>query len=799
MKALINQLRSPKIINVILLLLVGLAHLGILLLGVLSYRYFGLQKQLALALVLFAIAILFVLNVTLYVANRYHDHKLKATTLVVATLVLVVSLAGSFFLRRINRTVAKVLENSEAVQYETMYVSFATNNPSIKDVQDVAGKRFGILASQEENSVASLTKAELERLGITANLVEYRNSNELLVSLFNKEIDVASFQTSYRSMYKTEKGYEEHLANITDFYHFEKNVKTGENKSANTDLSSTPFNILLIGYAPEPGGTSGLADTIIVASVNPKTMTVSLSSIARDTYVPIQCWGGTYSKVNSARSESRSCLMDTVGDLLDTTIDFYMEVNFKGIVDIVNALGGIWIESPVEFVGQNSSSDRGEYTVWVGKGGQTVDGEQALAFARERYAMPNGDFDRQQHQKQVISQIVEKLLATRDVNKALAVMDAAGDNLSTNLSLPQLTGIFNYITNYGNSSGLSNFQTIDIQNLRITGYPSWYYNESARLPLWIYKPYKGSIAETKHHMTDVLGEYGQGDIEQQYFFKFFVEYPYNRKPLFSLYFNEAEEHEKMPTFYPDLTTMSLEEAQAWADANGVILEITYIREGDPGYNAGSVGRVISQIVKYGELTRNAPVCPIVVMGQPLSDEDRVPNFVGDQLAVVERWAYENAYQLTYIYTDQGEYGVIQAQNIQAGLDKRKFKEIVITVRDYPTIDITSLVAGKKAGAAYDALVNAGFRYILVINESNGWRDREIIDYSHAQAKINQEISLTVQKAVVTTPTPTPTVEPTPTPTVEPTPTPTVEPTPEPTQDTTTPTTGESGAGETQNP
>ena len=74
----------------------------------------------------------------------------------------------------------------------------------------------------------------------------------------------------------------------------EKKVKTGENELANADLTIEPFNILLIGFAPEEGsnGKYGLSDAIIVATVNPKTMEVGLTSIARDSYVPISCYSG---------------------------------------------------------------------------------------------------------------------------------------------------------------------------------------------------------------------------------------------------------------------------------------------------------------------------------------------------------------------------------------------------------------------------------------------------------------------------------------------------------------------------
>jgi LCP family protein required for cell wall assembly len=159
------------------------------------------------------------------------------------------------------------------------------------------------------------------------------------------------------------------------------------------DLTSEPFTVLLIGNA------DGLSDTMILCSVNPISMRVTMSSLARDSYVPITCYGGAYNKLNSANAVSRDCLISTIEELVGVSIDYYVETNFEGVVEIVDALGGIVVDNDTEFVGQTSSSTRGTYTVWVPAGDDVVlNGEQALAFARERYAYATGDFARQEHQ-----------------------------------------------------------------------------------------------------------------------------------------------------------------------------------------------------------------------------------------------------------------------------------------------------------------------------------------------------------------------------------------------------------------
>jgi LCP family protein required for cell wall assembly len=171
-------------------------------------------------------------------------------------------------------------------------------------------------------------------------------------------------------------------------------------------------------------------------SINPISMKITMSSIARDSYVPITCYNNGSSKINAAHSVSRDCLISTVQQLTGVSIDYYIDTNFQGVVDVVNALGGIVVNSPLEFVGQTASSVRGTKTVWVPAGDNVLlNGDQALAFARERYAFQTGDFARQEHQQQVIKAIIRTIMRTRDINTFLKVVQAFGDNVTTNFTV----------------------------------------------------------------------------------------------------------------------------------------------------------------------------------------------------------------------------------------------------------------------------------------------------------------------------------------------------------------------------
>lgn len=615
-----------------------LAHIAVILFVVLARGYFNLELKIIICALIVIVCVLFIIDILLVYGINFKDIASRIVIIVLSVLMMVVGFGGSYYVSKVNKAVDNAIENTGTDQYETISGSFVyySENGTVKykdldSLKSASNLKVGVVFD-DGIGVATAAQKLMEDEGIKATVTTYSSSEELLGNLLGNgtdEIDVAVFPSSYRQRWLADEevDYAQYLDHVYDFHKFEDKVKTGENKNANKDLYTEPFNILLIGFAPEDEAmTVGLADSIIVATVNPQTFTVSLTSIARDTYTKLACAPNSErQKINAARAYSRQCLMDTVGELLDIDIDYYMEVNFLGVVEIVDALGGIVVNNPVEFVGQTASGIRGEFTVLVPAGENVpCDGEMALAFARERHAMPNGDFDRQKHQQEVIARIAEKLLGMNDVNKALKVMEAAGKNFTTNLSLNQLTGIFSYIINHKNTIGIPTFNMIEMQNMRVTGYDSWYYSYIMRLPQWIYRLYNGSIQECKDRINDVMNNYVLTDIKQPSYMSFLIEYPYERPQYYSEYFNEEQVHEKMPDCYPLFVGKDLATAMSLAQAVGITLNIKYIEPDSPDYKESLDGQIIDQYPRQGALVEEYPTGSITVMGN--GDPNYVPEY-----------------------------------------------------------------------------------------------------------------------------------------------------------------------------
>lgn len=608
--------KGSMVFGIITIALLVAAHVMLGVLVFLSYRYYNLGMKLFMSAVGLAVTILLIIDIIFFVGFNHRDNPLKAIVLVLSVIMVAISSVGTYYVHQINKNVDNLIDNEGEDQYETINGVIATYDTVIKDLKDLEGKKVGIL-NETTVGTSTIAQEKITAEGTEATFIPFNTMDNLLLGLVEKTIDAAVFPASYRQKFNSEEDsdYSQYLDKLNEFYTFEEKVLTGQNAKSNLDLSTEPFNILLIGFAPETADNSyGLADSIIIASVNPKMMSVTLTSIARDSYVPISCWGGATEKINAARGTSRACLIETVENLMNVDIDFYMEVNFQGVVDIVDAVGGIVITSPVAFVGQTPSAERGHMNVYVPAGTNPVNGEQALAFARERHQMPNGDFDRQQHQQEVIKAIADKMIESKDINVALKALEAAGNNFSTNLSLSQMTNIFNYIINIKNYTGLRLSNIIDIRGARVTGYPSWIFNYSMKLKLWIYKLFKGSIAENRENIRFVMQEVTSSEIEQDSGFRFFATWPYYRDYYYHDWFDEPQEHAKMPDLVPNMIGMTLADAKAAAAEVNLGLSVVYLRPGDAGYDKSMDGLVVDQNVPKNELVADFPNVTITVMG-----------------------------------------------------------------------------------------------------------------------------------------------------------------------------------------
>ncbi len=253
-----------------------------------------------------------------------------------------------------------------------------------------------------------------------------------------------------------------------------------------------PFSALILGVDVEDGGVSR-SDTIIVATVNPRTESMKMVSIPRDTLVELP--NGTMEKMNAAYATGGARrAREMVGEFLDIPIDFYATLDFRGLIELVDAVGGITVNSDLAFT--ESNYDDPSNPVKIVEGIQTLDGAEALGYARMRKSDPRGDFGRQDRQKEVIAEVLKKLVSFDSVTNFPRILSSVQPYLTTNARSKDILSIAaNYTTTLKN-----------IEQLTITGSDGSKYFPHYGLDVYVWEPFDSSLEEVQQELQEHLSD-----------------------------------------------------------------------------------------------------------------------------------------------------------------------------------------------------------------------------------------------------------------------------------------------------
>ncbi|MBS4195643.1 polyisoprenyl-teichoic acid--peptidoglycan teichoic acid transferase TagU [Lederbergia citri] len=233
------------------------------------------------------------------------------------------------------------------------------------------------------------------------------------------------------------------------------------NRPSDLELSKKePFSVLMLGV-DEREGDKGRSDTMIVITVNPKSQSMEMLSIPRDTRVEI-VGNGTVEKINHAYARGGvEMSMNTVEKFLDIPIDYYVKMNMEGFQEIVDAVGGVTVKNDLDF-----TQDGHHFAV----GELNLDGKEALSYSRMRKNDARGDFGRQMRQRQVIQGVINKGANISALWKYDDVLKALSKNVETNISFDEMKSIQK---NYADAR--HNLEQIQIEGSGATIDGLWYY------------------------------------------------------------------------------------------------------------------------------------------------------------------------------------------------------------------------------------------------------------------------------------------------------------------------------------
>ena len=339
---------------------------------------------------------------------------------------------GTWYVYRGSTSIDKII-NDMAV--EDLEYSLITLDDSLQ-LQFLSDEKIAIV-KDKNSELETEVKESLSEYSNQLEYVEYDTYRSLLLAAQEDEYSLMVVPSDFRKLLENPED-EKIFENSESLQTFNRQQ---EEDFADVDVLKEPFTVLMLG------NNEGLSDSIIVASFNPMTLTATMTSLARDSYVPIACYPyGMRDKLNHARGNSRQCIVDTIEDFLDIEIDFYFETDFYALVKMVDTMGGLELESPVSFKGSLPlEDDLGKYeSVSVQKGKYLMNGKEAITFARERHHMPNGDFDRQLNQQYVIQTLAKKIFSTRNIETFMDLLDVAKDNMVMNIPVRSISSLMGY-------------------------------------------------------------------------------------------------------------------------------------------------------------------------------------------------------------------------------------------------------------------------------------------------------------------------------------------------------------------
>lgn len=231
----------------------------------------------------------------------------------------------------------------------------------------------------------------------------------------------SDIQSTTDEMYEDVEEREEHTAR--------------QDKPVNVDSGEDPFSILLLGIDNDGDSVEyGRSDTMMLVTVNPNTDKTTILSIPRDTYTEI-VGRGTQDKINHAHAFGKASMaMNTVQNLLDVPVDYYLSVNMESMQQMVDAVGGITVTPPLSFSQDSYQFVEGEPT--------HMDGAKALAYTRMRKRDPKGDYGRQFRQRQVIEGAMKSVASVDSIMNYRSILGTMGNTMKTNMSFEDMQDLF---------------------------------------------------------------------------------------------------------------------------------------------------------------------------------------------------------------------------------------------------------------------------------------------------------------------------------------------------------------------
>jgi len=441
---------------------------------------FLLNKMLPMKYMAIITGVLFVLWIICF-AMQYIKKRIHLLGVVLSIMLSAAQFAGIYFLTQTNQMMDDIGGASYKIDNMVVVVNVDDEAQELGDAIDYSyGVQYAMDVGNTKRmieEIETLFEKEIEEM-------EYEGVHEAAQALLDGEVQALIYNEAYTGV--IEETIEDYSSKVRVIYQY--GIET-EIEKEEVDLNNA-FNIYISGIdVAGKISKNSRSDVNIIMTVNPDTKQILLTTTPRDFYVEIPgVSGGSKDKLTHAGIYGVDASMRTLENLYNIDISYYARVNFTSLITIVDALGGVDVESEYSFTARGYHFQ---------KGTNHLNGDQALAFSRERYSFSGGDRQRGKNQEAVIEAILHKAMSPAILTNASEIIASVSDCVETNMTRDEMTKFINM--------QLSDPAVWDIESQAADGKgssASCYSSGSQKLYVMI--PNDAVVAECSRKMHEVL-------------------------------------------------------------------------------------------------------------------------------------------------------------------------------------------------------------------------------------------------------------------------------------------------------
>lgn len=361
--------------------------------------------------------------------KKEHHRKTKPREIIGKVISLLLSVLMVFGSVMINKGYSTLDDITNSNTKSTHYAIVVLKSSKINSLSELQNESIEYCLQYDKEKDMNQVIAEAKQKESSLNFDVAMTYSKLGDDLYNNTVNAILINTAYNGMFEE---------NHPDFQNEVKEIWTSDIETKVKDFSTrvsvtnTPFIIYISGIDTYGSITTvSRSDVNMIVTVNPNTKKILLTSIPRDYYVTLANMKKKDKLTHSGIAGPENTVK-TMAQFLGTDINYYARVNFTSLVTMVDALGGITVNVDQDF-------SAGGYTYKLGL--QQMNGEESLAYSRERHSFADGDNVRVKHQQDVLMAMLNKMMSPAVITNYSSVLKAISGCFETNMASSDITDL----------------------------------------------------------------------------------------------------------------------------------------------------------------------------------------------------------------------------------------------------------------------------------------------------------------------------------------------------------------------